>query len=527
MNTHFTLTKHSNIFFKRLLLGLAVILMGLQGLKAQTANNAYIFYNDTYGYLINDGGNPGVNTTFNKNAIWVASGALPNNGNTSRNIYSYLDINNNNKSTYLTRSGTSLGFANSASTYWRTSSNFLRYRQSNANNYYLKYTGTAFELNNTGTSGNLFTVTDITITENNSTPSTPTISITAASGLSNGGIQLTGNVTGSYVPTYYSATVRNQTYYWTTTTDATTTQPTGISDWSDATITWGVTTGGGYASVDGNGLVTITGSPTVNVLNGTVSGNVFGGGKGVLVDGNDHGKAGMVTGNPQVTIGENVSGHTAIIEGDVYGGGDAATVKGTPKIVVNDCNTQIGDLYGGGNAADVDSTNITINGGIINWAFGGGHGDKDASNPDKYADVKGDVKFVVKGGTIAKVFAGSNSKGDITGSSTLKINKDGSCAMKLGQVYGDGNEAAGNAGTITVGCTGAWTTAHNSHNNTNNRIGYELEGIGAVYGGANQANIGTSSAHSNITLNINSGMVDTVFGGNNTSGDIYGTIQVN
>ena len=265
MNQHYTPTRNSNIFPKRLLLVLAVILMGLQGLKAQTANNAYIFYNATYGYLINNG-NPGVSTTFNKNAIWVASGDLPNNGNTSRNIYSYLDINNNTKSTYLTRSGTSLGFANAASTYWRTSNNSLRYRASNTNNYYLKYTGTAFDLSSTANNGDRFTVTGITITENNSTPSTPTISITAASGLSNGGIQLTGNVTGSYVPTYYSATVRNQTYYWTTTTDASTTQPTGITDWSDAAITWDVTTGGGYASVDGNGLVTITGNPTGNIV---------------------------------------------------------------------------------------------------------------------------------------------------------------------------------------------------------------------------------------------------------------------
>jgi len=74
------------------------------------------------------------------------------------------------------------------------------------------------------------------------------------------------------VPTYYSATVRNynnnntQTYYWTETTDASTTQPTSITDWSDATKTWTVTTGAAYASVDGNGLVTITGNPTGNVV---------------------------------------------------------------------------------------------------------------------------------------------------------------------------------------------------------------------------------------------------------------------
>ena len=251
---------------KNYLLRGATLLMMLSATlpaMAQTANNAYIFYNATYGYLINNGGNPGVSTTFNKNAIWVASGTLPNNGNTNRNIYSY----SSSTRYYLTRSGTSLGFVtNAPEAYWRTSNNLLRYRLTNQNNYYLKYTGTAFDLSNTGNSGNVFTVTGITITENNSTPSTPTISITGASGLSNGGIQLVGNVAGSYIPTYYSASVRNQTYYWTTTTDATTTQPTGITDWGDATRTWAVTTGGAYASVSSDGLVTITGNPTGNIV---------------------------------------------------------------------------------------------------------------------------------------------------------------------------------------------------------------------------------------------------------------------
>ena len=277
----------------------------------------------------------------------------------------------------------------------------------------------------------------------------------------------------------------------------------------------------------GGNLAPYTGDPVVNILNGTVSGNVYGGGAGELVDGTDRGQAGKVTGNPQITIGDNDDSHKAIIKGEVYGGGDAADVDGTPKIVVYDCNTMIGDLYGGGNAADVDSTNITIYGGTINMAFGGGHGDKDASSPSKYADVKGNVTFNIYGGTFNKVFAGSNSKGDITGISKLNINKTGTCQMKIGEVYGGGNEAAGNAGTVTIGCTGSIVTGEEGHAAHPENIGTTLEGIGTVYGGANAADIGKSGTPSNITLNINSGMVNNVFGGNNTSGDIYGTIAVN
>ena len=264
-------------------------------------------------------------------------------------------------------------------------------------------------------------------------------------------------------------------------------------------------------------------APTVNILNGTVSGNVYGGGRGNLVDGSDRGKAGKVTGNPIVNIGDNEQGHTATVEGDVYGGGDAADVAGTPVITVNDCNTSIGNLYGGGNAADIDSASIIFNAGTVTgMAFGGGHGDKNASSPSKYADVAHGVNFVIYGGTLAKVFAGSNSKGTIHGTSNLTVNKTGTCAMKIGQIYGGGNEADGVASTINIGCTGALAALGNGE-----RYGYDKEGIGAVYGGANQANIGTSEAHSDITVNINSGIVDSVFGGNNTSGTIYGDIEVN
>ncbi|MBO5847530.1 MAG: hypothetical protein J6Q71_08420, partial [Bacteroidales bacterium] len=121
------------------------------------------------------------------------------------------------------------------------------------------------------------------------------------------------------------------------------------------------------------------------------------------------------------------------------------------------------------------------------------------------ADVNGDVSVTIYGGTIGKVFGGSNTLGNITGGINLTINKEGECLMQIDEVYGGGNEAAGNAGVITIGCTGG-----------------EDEGIGDVYGGANAADI-----NSDITLNITGGNINNVFGGNNTSGNISGTIVVN
>ena len=247
----------------------------------------------------------------------------------------------------------------------------------------------------------------------------------------------------------------------------------------------------------------------VSILNGTISGNVYGGGKGLD---SDHTK-GQVTGNPVVTIGDatklNDDNVRAVVSGDVYGGGDAGNVVGTPQVnVINKCNTTIGNVYGGGNAADVNGTDVNIDGGTIGMVFGGGHGDKNA-NPQKQADVNGGVAVDVTGGTITQVFGGSNSKGTISGSVAVNIEKGAnSCEMHITEVYGGGNEAAGNAGTLTIGCTGDY------ENNG--------EGITNVYGGANAADVGNS-----INLTIKGGHIDNVYGGNNTSGSISGSVTVN
>ena len=225
----------------------------------------------------------------------------------------------------------------------------------------------------------------------------------------------------------------------------------------------------------------------------------------------------------------------------VYGGGNLAAYVPTttfadyPKVTVNGCASSIKDVYGGGNAAPVPNAKVIINGGDISRVFAGGNGESGtpahigwnntAATPTTGDYGTGDASAEINGGTILQVFGGSNANGVIRGSSTLDIDKSGACEMKIGEVYGGGNLAAGKAGTITIGCTGTWTTGegntHEHHNNSTNRIGYELEGIGTVYGGANQANV-----NNGIDLTIESGIVENVFGGNNTSGSVNDTIRV-
>lgn len=330
-----------------------------------------------------------------------------------------------------------------------------------------------------------------------------------------------------------------------------------------ATIYGDVYGGSTEGKTNGNTSLTSGATTTVTLNAGTINGSLYGGGLGtsanpadvygpvqVNVYGgtiNTTSAAGSgavygcnnVAGAPQSTVkvdiyktdphglgsDKNDPSDDVFAIDAVYGGGNMAHYKGTPQVTVHGCDNSIGYVYGGGNAADVQNTDVTIWGGNrIGYVFGGGHGDKDA-NPQKSANIggdnvsgtnnKGSVAVKIYGGTIDKVFAGSNSKGNISGSVSLTVNKQGEsgsdgCPMHIGEVYGGGNLADGNAGSISIGCTGGTS-----------------EGIGTVYGGANNANIGTSAKNSDITLNITGGSIDNVFGGNNNGGTIYGTITVN
>lgn len=193
----------------------------------------------------------------------------------------------------------------------------------------------------------------------------------------------------------------------------------------------------------------------------------------------------------------------------VYGGGNQAPYtygNGYPKVTVHNCDNSIEYVYGGGNAAAVASTDVTIWGGdIIGNVFGGGNGESGTA-----ADVNGDAVTKIYGGTILNVYGGSNSKGKIEGEILLTVNSQQEpgenkklCPMNIENVYGGGNKADSKVGSITIGCTG-----------TDGRIDN-------VYGGANAADV-----NSDIDLHINGGNIGNVFGGNNQSGTISGTVTV-
>lgn len=283
-----------------------------------------------------------------------------------------------------------------------------------------------------------------------------------------------------------------------------------LSGGTNVQLHGGTINGSIYGGGNGKGGETnITTAVTVSVYGGTVTGAVYG--------------CNNVSGAPQSTVTVDVYGTDAAPSANTYainqvfGGGNQADYGGTPVVTVH-CPTDeatpisIGELYGGGNNASVAATNVTVEAGnIIGDVYGGG----------RLADVTDSTSVTINGGTIRRVFGGNNLYGDINGANaggmSVTVNKTSSCPMKLGQVFGGGNQAASQVGSISIGCTGTLVSPLAD----GERYGYDQEGIGAVYGGANNADI-----TGNISLSIVSGIVDSVFGGNNAGGNIDGDITV-
>lgn len=239
----------------------------------------------------------------------------------------------------------------------------------------------------------------------------------------------------------------------------------------------------------------------------------------------------------------------------VYGGGNMAayrpTQANTPThVIIDGCGKScIEYVYGGGNAAPVPATQVDINGSYqIANVFGGGNG-KDAlpnGDPNPGADVgiyevdqatwnsagnlqytdpgneKGDKKYIlygnpdavgsvigttqvyILGGVVSQVFGGSNTKGDIVKEAKVILGDEdlAYCEFSIGGVYGGSNEAymSGSA-AIDMHC---------------------IEGMDEIYGGSKKADISKD-----VVLTINGGRYGKVFGGNNISGRINGSITIN
>ena len=240
----------------------------------------------------------------------------------------------------------------------------------------------------------------------------------------------------------------------------------------------------------------------------------------------------------------------------VYGGGNQAAYdpadpeNNKTEVIIDGCElTSIRQVYGGGNAACTPSTNVTINGTFeVEELFGGGNGldnilinGVEMPNPGANVGYKNyseyyqkDGKWLVRdkadydtkekrtaatdltygtgkasvnlfGGTVHRVFGGSNTKGNVRQTAVTLLEElegEDCCPFKVDEAYGGGKSALMDAeAQLLMAC---------------------IPGLQAVYGGAEAADV-----HGNVTLNITNGTFDRVFGGNNLSGTVGGAITIN
>lgn len=311
----------------------------------------------------------------------------------------------------------------------------------------------------------------------------------------------------------------------------------------------------GDVLVDLNGTTSsgTTGTPIADNANGCAVGQIFGcnningtpkGDVMVHVYATQNAAATQIANAGEVTNAK-VKGRYDVTA--VYGGGNQAayepeggknTNKST-KVIIDGCGlTSIRQVYGGGNAASTPATNVEVNGTYeILELFGGGNGKDDIvinneTKPNPGANVgfydysavestydtkdkrqtedfvnnyvygTGQASINVFGGTIHRVFGGSNTKGNVRQTAVTLLDENSGCDFCVDEAYGGGKSAPMDAeAQLHMAC---------------------IPGLSAAYGGAEAAAI-----QGNVTLNITNGTFDRVFGGNNLSGTINGSITVN
>ena len=362
-----------------------------------------------------------------------------------------------------------------------------------------------------------------------------------------GGCNTSGTVTGDIAVDVTAGTIGNATTptnihgggYGALT--ATTGNVNVTINGSDLDIYGDIYGGSALGSVNDNA----TDQTNVTLTDGNIHGSIYGGGLGQKtgVNGATSDIAANVNGAVQVTVnGGSVIGKTSAIYGcnnlngspqstvnvdiygtdtpaansyaipAVYGGGNNADyTHGSPHVTIHNCDNSIKFVYGGGNAADITNGNtyVTVWGAnSIDTLFGGGNGEQEGTE----ANISGHSEVYIYGGTIHNVFGGSNTRGSmgdparVTIESQIEPDKTEACPMDVTSLVPGGNRAYGNGGVLNIGC------------------GTVLQD---VYGGANNADIGTPENPKDIILNITGGQINRVFGGNNIGGTVYGKIVVN
>ena len=250
--------------------------------------------------------------------------------------------------------------------------------------------------------------------------------------------------------------------------------------------------GAGNGSSSNSTYGSVNNSTIVIADDATIKGNVYGGG--------NYGGTGInntTTYNPANTTIKILDG---TIEGSVYGGANRNgagrnNVTGNINISMYDGEVD-GGIYGGSNISGIvyGSTNVNVYGGDVHDIFGGGQG-ADTYVRDNVAVVIGQTGVINEPVVTGNIYGGS----------------------AYGTVNATSRNAAANNNTTTV--------TVNNGNITGQTVGDETVG-GSVFGGAKGSSTYTPYVKGNITVNINGGTINNVYGGFDDAGTPQGTDYV-
>ena len=325
---------------------------------------------------------------------------------------------------------------------------------------------------------------------------------------------------------------------------------------------------------------------TVNVYNGTISGNIYGGGLGEAGNATKGMVNGVVTvnigasdqtdancasdltacsvygcnntgGSPQRDVTVNVyrTGHTAKNEASytsddrtyaidqVFGGGNAADYtpagSNTATVHVYYCNNTVRRLFGGGNAAAALGVKTIIDGGRYEYIFGGGNGEVTAANIGA-----GGTNLNVSAGLIDHLFGGSNTNGTISGPMRTNVTNSHACGEHIKEFFGGGNLAVlGSVGNpvslnTTINCETIFDDIYGGSNladiigdvtltvNGGTIVNVWAGSKGVAAGDATYPAGKAANINGNVKLNIYGGDIERAYGGSNVNGNITGTIGV-
>ncbi len=267
---------------------------------------------------------------------------------------------------------------------------------------------------------------------------------------------------------------------------------------------------------------------TIDILNGTIEGNVYGGGnhsntngsnqinmekgtvKGAIYGGSN--QEGDIWGNTIINIKGGTIGKTGASSDVLFAGGlgHSTNIRGTVTVNIKDEKENInlyGNVYGGGslgtvtgastiNLQDLTTNSTTIS--ISDDVYGGGKG-----NSGTAATNSGNVNVNVDGGNYSsvRVFGGGNINSTIGGAINVKVGEN--YATNVNEIYGGGNQSHVKTNTTS--------TTVNVYKNTI---------ANSAFNGGNSAGIDGNNTR---VINIDGARVTNVYGGANSSGDLTTT----